>query len=87
MQACLAATKSERLLSGLSGSLLSLRERLYKLTGLTQGELLGDQVTQVMLLMGERFAARLGLDPEALMNAHREYIGTLSQPPQRAEDA
>lgn len=83
VQACLEATKCEQSLSGLSGSLLSLRERLYKLTGLTQGELLGDQVTKVMLLMGERFATRLGLDSEALMSTHREFIGTLAQSAQK----
>ena len=40
-----------------------------------------------MQLMGERFATRLGLDPEALMSAHQEYVGTLSQPSQKAEGA
>lgn len=79
LQACLAATKSERSQSRLSYRISLLRESLYKLTGLTQDELLGDQVTQVMLRMGDRFATRLGLNADMLVSSHRHYVDALAQ--------
>ena len=78
VQTCIAAVESERLLTGLSASFISLRERLYQLTGLTADELLNDQVSQVIERMGDRFAARLGLDAEALITAHQQYARTLT---------
>ena len=76
VQACLAATKSERLQSRLSGRILFLRESLYKLTGLTQDEFLGDQVTQVMLRMGIVLPRGLGLTQRCWLIR----IGTMSTP-------
>ena len=50
----------------------------------TQDELLDDQVAQVMVRMGDRFATRLGRDSDALISAHRQCAGTLARPLQKA---
>lgn len=35
-------------------------------------------ITQVMVRMGDRFATRLGLDAEALVSAHQQYVVALA---------
>jgi hypothetical protein len=74
IQACLLATKSEPILG-----LDRLADRVYRLTGLRSEEMLDDRVVQVIDNMGERFAMRLGLNAQAIMNAHRNYVSHHTQ--------
>jgi hypothetical protein len=78
VQACLAATETHSSISSLSSSAVSLRERLYTLTRLTETQLAGDRVIQTMRRMGVRFAFRLGFDADALLRAHRDYVRSLT---------
>lgn len=69
IQACLFATKSKPMLG-----FNNLAERVYTLTGLRQEEMLDDIVVQVIERMNERFALRLGLDDQSIVDAHRAFV-------------
>lgn len=79
IQACIAVWRSWELEpTARLGSLETLKQRIYKLIGLAADEFLSDQVTQVMMRMGDRFATRLGLDAQAILEAHQDYVFKLS---------
>lgn len=75
IQACIAAWRAWELEpKARLGSLETLKQRIYKLMGLASDEFLSDQITQVMTRMGDRFATRLGLDAQAILEAHKNYV-------------
>jgi hypothetical protein len=49
----------------------SLTQRLYAITKLREVELTGPGITGVIAAMNERYAKRLGFDPEAIEKTHR----------------
>ena len=69
IQACLLATKSKPMFG-----FNVLAVRIYTLTGLRREEMLDDTVFRVIERMNERFALRLGLDNQSIMDAHRSFV-------------
>ncbi len=55
----------------------TLIERVYKLTHLRPDDMLDDRIVQVMERVGDRFATRLSLDNQAIMNAHNACVNRL----------
>lgn len=58
-------------------SMESLTQRLYAITKLREVELTGPGIMGVIAAMNERYAKRLGFDPEAIKNAHRAETARL----------
>ena len=69
IQACRLVTKSNPMFG-----LTSLADRVYTLTGLRREEMLDDTVVQVIEHMSERFAPRLGLNSQSIIDAHRTFV-------------
>ena len=57
--------------------LSTLTEQVYALTRLRPEELHGNRILQLMECLGNRFAVRLGLDSQAIIRAHRDYVARL----------
>ena len=69
IQACFLATKSKPMLG-----FNTLAKRVYTLTRLRREEMFDDTVVQVIERMNERFALRLGLDNQSIMDTHRAFV-------------
>lgn len=77
LQAALAAPCSTAEQARLTRYIGPLARRAYHLTGLTPVELMAKRVLAVMDRMNERFVGRLGIDPQAIMNAHGALVRAL----------
>jgi hypothetical protein len=77
LHACLGAPCSKDEHAALARYILALAERLYRLTGLKEDELLAPDIELVMEQMSERFNGRLGLDPAALTKGHESIVRTI----------
>lgn len=77
LRACLGAPCSKDEHAALARYILALAERLYRLTGLKEDELLAPDIELVMERMSERFNGRLGLDPAALTKGHESLVRSI----------
>jgi hypothetical protein len=77
LYACLGAPCSKDEHAALARYILALAERLYRLTGLKEDELLAPDIVLVMERMSERFNGRLGLDPAALSKGHESLVRSI----------
>jgi hypothetical protein len=78
MQVALDAVRKHRENTSLIKSMESLTQRLYATTKLRDFELSGPCIVGVIAAMSERYAKRLGFDPEAIENAHRAETARLN---------
>jgi hypothetical protein len=74
VQACLNAPVTHGERESFTKFFLPAAERVYRLTGLTPGELLADDIRLVMDKVTERFGKRLGLDGTAVAQAHEALV-------------
>jgi hypothetical protein len=58
-------------------SVKNLRGRIYRLTGLREGELTDPRIGKVFDAMNKRFADRLGLKPAEIVARHGHMLNTL----------
>jgi hypothetical protein len=77
LHACLSAPCSKDEHAPLARYILALAEKLYRLTGLKEDELLTPDIELVMERMSERFNGRLGLDPAALTKGHESLVRSI----------
>lgn len=77
LHACLGAPCSKDEHTTLARHILALAEKLYRLTGLKEDELLAPDIEFVMERMSERFDRRLGLDPAALAKGHKSLMRSI----------
>jgi hypothetical protein len=73
MAACERHRESETMLN----SVKNLRGRIYRLTGLREGELTDLRIGKVFDAMNKRFADRLGLKPAEIIARHGHMLNTL----------
>ena len=77
LQVCLTAPLSAGEQRRVRHHLRPVAEIAYRLTLPTQDELLGNHVIRVMDAMNESYAERLGVQPVAIMSAHRAQVEAL----------
>lgn len=77
LQTCLAAPLSSGEQKRIRQHLKPLVEIAYRLTLPSKDELLGEHVIRVMDAMSESYAERLGVDPAAIVSAHRAQVEAL----------
>jgi hypothetical protein len=78
VQACLDCARRHRDNAGLVRPLEALAQTLYTVTRLQEVELTGPAVMSVIEAMNEAYAARLGIDAEAVIRAHLSQSGKLA---------
>jgi hypothetical protein len=74
VQACLNAPVTQGERETFTRFFLPAAERAYRLTGLTSGELLAEDIRLVMEKVTERFGKRLGLDGKVLTQGHEALV-------------
>ena len=77
LQACLTAPVSKAKRGTVQQWFSPLAERIYRLTCMTQDELLNGRVAEIMDGMGRRFAERMGVYPEAIEAGHEACVARL----------
>jgi hypothetical protein len=77
IQICLDATRRNRGNANLMKSLEGLAQRLYAITQLQDAELTGIEITNVIKAMNDRYAQRLGFDPDTIERAQLNEIAKL----------
>ena len=77
-QAAAVASTDDHSSPAFNRRLVPLLERVYRLTGLTNQELQSVPVLEVMDKIGNRYAARMGVDAAAVMAAHRRTVAGLA---------
>lgn len=77
IQICLDVTRRNRGSANLIKSLEGLAQRLYAITQLQDAELTGIGITDVIKAMNDRYAQRLGFDPDTIERAHSNEITKL----------
>ncbi|MBR1214603.1 hypothetical protein [Bradyrhizobium sp. JYMT SZCCT0180] len=77
IQVCLDAVRKHRENTTFVKSLQSLARRLYAVTQLQEIELAGPEIMGVINAMSQRYAKRLGFDPERIESAHISEIRSL----------
>jgi hypothetical protein len=77
LHACLGAPCSKEEHAALERYILALAEKLYRLTGFKEDELLTPDIKLVMERMSERFSGRLGLDSVALRKGHASFVKSI----------
>ena len=74
MQAATCAAAAHKDLRNTAPMFADLSRKTYLLTGLLPEELGGEAINEMLLKLGERFSARLGLDEAAIAKAHQKTV-------------